>query len=515
MLALLAAIMLLAPAKPDPAAPPTPLAAYQPTPQDYVQAAPDFVDHEALLAALTDAGTNWTELAQALDSCPAANNDVDQFGGLGLTYRNMAWLIQTAPHLDRLELTAAMLKSNQDYARYAADYRGYDMKSEFFKRYVLNYRLDDEPVTAWREELVNRYLKYKSDTPGDPKEIAALVIAASAGFKTIERGYFGNLADPVSIDNARAGTERELTLLTAAVLRAMGWGVRYTREGRTGKTWVEVYTGPSDIYDASAWIPVYPTAPEQTGYYTYARELCGGEIGVITAGDAFATEQVTPRYTDVCALVPHIMRGGVEDKEYKHWSIEAWYDGRYVPLDDIAAADDATNPVVGLPEGLSAAPGTYYVGSPGAYLLTAGVRYPGGYVHLITQKVDAQPSTPIDVALCIDPPADLPVAAMAERSAGDGAPQTGVHLYLVIDEKEPSDHTLRLLEPLRATPGLEYVVQEAHASDPQAEQLIEMLKVVPEDPKPVVVLIRDGKTLLYQRGYNLNIFDWVKRALEQ
>lgn len=514
MLALLAAIMLLAPAKPDPNAPPTPQAAYQPTPQEYVQTAPEFADRDALLAALTDAGTNWTELAQALDSCPPPESDVDRFGAVGRTYRNMAWLIQTAPHLDRLELTAEILKSNMKHAVWAAEYMGYPTDSDFFKRYVLNYRLDDEPVTAWREELVKRYIKYEADTPGDPKEIAALAIAASAGFKIIERGYFGNLADPVSIDNARAGSERELTLLTAAVLRAMGWGVRFTREGRSGKSWVEVYTGPSDTYDAGAWTPVYPTAPEQTGYYTYARDLCGGEIGVITAGDAFAVEQVTPRYTDVCALMPRIMRNGAEDKEYKHWSIEAWYDGRYVPLDDIAAADDAANPVVGLPAEHSAGAGMYYVGAPGTYLLTAGVRYPGGYVHLVTQQVDVQPGTPVAVELNIDPPADLPVGAMAERTATEDAPQQGTHLYIVIDESEPSDHTLRLLEPLRTWPGLEYVVQEAHPSDPQAEALLKMLKVEPTDLKPVVVLVRDGKTLVYQRGYNLNIYDWVKRALE-
>ncbi len=515
MLAFLAAIMLLAPAKPDPAAPPTPQAAYQPTPQDYVQTAPDFVDRDALLAALTDAGTNWTELAQALDSCIPAGTDLKYFEDSGNAYHNMVWLIQSAPHLDRLELTAAMLRRNLAVANLFASYRGYNKDSDFFRRFVLNYRLDDEPVTDWRDELVTRYRMYQADTPGDPKEIWTLAIAASAGFKTIERGYFGNLADPVSIDNARAGTERELTLLTAAVLRAMGWGVRYTREGRTGKTWVEVYTGPSDNYDTSAWIPVYPTAPEQTGYFTYARDLCGGEIGVITAGDAFAVEQVTPRYTDVCALVPHIMRNGAEDKEYKHWSIEAWYDGRFVPLDDIAASDDPANPVVGLPEGLSAAPGTYYVGAPGSYLLTAGVRYPGGYVHLVTQKVDVQAGAPVAVELNIDPPADLPVEAMAERTVTADAPQQGTHLYIIIDEKEPSDHTLRLLEPLRAMPGLEYVVQEAHASDPQAEALLKMLKFEPTDLNPVVVLIRDGKTLLYQRGYNLNIYDWVKRALEQ
>ena len=46
----------------------------------------------------------------------------------------------------------------------------------------------------------------------------------AAGFRVVERGYFGNLADPVSVDNARAGTERELSILTAAALRAQGFG---------------------------------------------------------------------------------------------------------------------------------------------------------------------------------------------------------------------------------------------------------------------------------------------------
>jgi hypothetical protein len=514
MLALLAAFLLLGPAKPESAAPHPPESVPPATADEYVaQCTPDWIDREALAKALKDAGTNWTEIARALDAFrPPGDESTDA----DYAYGSMLWLVESAPHLDRLELTALVLIDNLRLALAAAQAHGYDPGSDPFRRYVLNYRLDDEPVTNWRGEVRRRYEASVSGAKAvtDPSSISAIAIAAAAGFRTIERGYFGNLADPISLDNARAGSERELTLLTAAVLRALGWAVRYTREGRTGKSWVEVYTGPGGSYDANAWIPVYPAAPEQSGYFSYAKDLCGGEIGLVTAGDAFAVEQVTPRYADVCALVPHITLGGEEQKDYKHWSIEAWYDGRYTPLDDISTADDPANPVVGLPEGTAAAAGTYFVGAPGTYMLTAGVRYPGGYVHLVTQQVQAQPGGRIEVELRIDPPPGLPVEAMAERSAGEGAPQTGTHLYVVIDEKEPSSHTLGLLEPLKATAGLDCQVLAANTSDTETQKMLtDVLKVAAGDPKPVVVLIRDGKTLLYQRGYNLSILDWVKRAL--
>ena len=481
--------------------------------QQYVDShAPAWVDRPALATALADAGSNWQELSAALDIYRPPDGRQTDAGG---AYSCMLWLITHAPHLDRLELTKAVLTDDVELAMSAAKAWGYDTESDFFRRNVLNYRLDDEPVTNWRGEIARRYSKASEGLePQDPQRISRIVVAVTAGFKTIERGFFGNLADPLSIDNARAGTDRELALLTGAALRAQGFGVRFVRENLSTKSWVEVYTGPGAKYDATAWTPVYPSAPTQTGYTNYAPELCGGRIAVVTAGDAFGMEQVTMRYSEVCAVKPTILRGGEELMNYEGWTLSAWYDGRFVPLDDLGypvSAEDypLEKPAEGAEEGV------YYVGAPGDYRATAGARYHGGIVHVLTKEFHAEPGGRVELTLTLDPPADLPLSAFVERTVGEDAPQQGTHLYVVIDEHEPSTRTLGLLEPLKSTAGLDYVVLEAHTSDAQAEALLSMLKVVADDPKPVVVLIRDGKTLLYQRGYNLNIAGWVERALAQ
>ena len=41
----------------------------------------------------------------------------------------------------------------------------------------------------------------------------------------------------------------------------------------------------------------------------------------------------------------------------------------------------------------------------------------------------------------------------------------------------------------------------------------DVLQVKDDDPRPVVILVVNGETRLYQRGYNLNLLDWVMREL--
>src|SRR5438105_15750375 len=93
------------------------LAAGQATPDAFMAAHtfPAEVDRAKLLAALQDAGQNWTELAKALDSVPARYPDAAQ---ADIAMRDLAWLILNAPHLDRLELSYAILIDNLFYSLY-------------------------------------------------------------------------------------------------------------------------------------------------------------------------------------------------------------------------------------------------------------------------------------------------------------------------------------------------------------------------------------------------------------
>ncbi len=499
------ALLTAAPALADEAAVPPEIAAA-------VAALPDHVDAVAVQAALLDAGENWVELAGAYDLL-AASRGYDEAG-----FANLTWLLNSAPHLDRLELTAEILAADITLADDAAAEYGYDRESEFFRRYVLNYRLDDEPVTDWRGELRERYL------PGDDHRrtreltIASVVLNVTSGFTEHDRGYYGNLADPLSVDNARAGTGRELALLTAAALRAQGFGTRFVRENRTGFSWVEVYTGDPRDYDPLSWLPVYPDAPERSGEAGYVAEACEGRVTVITAGDAFGREQVTARYSAVCGFVPHFMRNGEPEPGFEHWSVTAWYDGDYIPLDDLGyPLGELDYPAE--PDGEEQ---VYYLGAPGEYRFQCGTRYPGAVVHFQQHDFTAEPGGVVTLEAVLDAPAELPAAALVERNVDwtapgeDGTPLgMGTYLYLIVDDAEPSVRALDLLGRFDGRDGLEYRVLRFDTTDEADAAFIrENLKVGDNDELPVVVLVVDGVTKLYRRGFDLNIADWVGRALE-
>jgi len=474
--------------------------------ESYVLAdTPDWADRDAIREALTDAGGNWEELAGALSAVyPGASQPYDQ-----QDYLNMVWLLQHATHLDRLELTSEILVENMDEALSIAGRDGWDKAGELFRRYVLNYRLDDEPVTRWRRELRLRYA-------GGERELGALVARITAGFIERERGYYGNLADPLSVDNARAGTGRELAILTAAALRAQGYPTRFVRENLSGESWVEVYDGGPGDYDPAAWLPVYPGAPERTGEAGHAADLCGGRIALVTAGDAFGREQVTGRYSDICAVRPRFSEGGEPQPDFEHYSITAWHEGTFVPLDDLGyPLGELDYP----PDATEAEGDVYYVGAPGDYRLQCGVRYPGAVVHVQTRDFEAAAGGDVLIEVALDAPADLPQAALIERTVDwrwereEGMPP--LLLMVIYDDGEPSVRARALLAPFADDERVLFE-EDPYTSDcaDLTDWIREDLKVTDEDEKPAVILLDGaGRTLLYLRGYDLNIADWVERAV--
>ena len=483
---------------------------------------PEGVDREAAANSLRDAGENWTQLAASLEAC--AGNEAD--------LADMLWLLANAPHLDRLELQSAMLDDNLELARQWCGESGYQQGSEFFRRYILNYRIDDEPVTDWRRELMTRYqpevvIDRATETIG--KDLASeLVSRVADGFTIVERGYFGNLADPVAIDNARAGTERELALLCAAVLRSQGYATRFTRENMTGKSWVEVYGGDRMEYDPDAWLPLYPQAPQENGRGSYALELCGGSIAVVTAGDAFGREQVTARYTNVGMVRPKFSRDGHFLPEFEHWTVTAWHEGDYVPLDDLGyPTADADYPLTnGANVGDGAVP-AYVLGAPADYRLQAGVRYPGGTVQVLTRDFTIKPGDDLPLDLDIVTPLDLPDEALRERQIATEIPDEfswlneGTQLFFIHDDSEPSIRTAVLVQQFDRRDDISFHSEQwadrpegwQKPEDYQPELLRDVLRVNDNDGKPVLILIVNGELKLYLRGYNLNVADWIHRQL--
>jgi hypothetical protein len=479
---------------------------------EFIDGLPGYADAEAIQTALLDAGENWVELAEAFERLAAPAS-----GFTEADYANMVWLVDNAPHLDRLELTAEILIDNLVLANAAADGQGYERESEFFRRYILNYRLDEEPVTDWRGELLARYLPEEEHRATRELAIASVVLHVAKGFSEYDRGYYGNLADPVSVDNARAGTGREFALLTAAVLRAQGFGTRFVRENRTGMSWVEVYNGDPREYDAAAWLPVYPGAPERSGDPAYVAENCDGRVTVVTAGDAFGREQVTARYSTVCGFIPRFTRNAAADPDFEHWSVTAWADGYFEPLDDLGYPLGELD----YPTGLAEDETVYYLGAPGDYRFQCGTRYPGAVVHVQTRDFTAEPGGLVELEINLDAPADLPLTALIERRADwtePGEDETplpmGTYLYLIVDDSEPAVRARDLLTRYMAVQTIDFTeLRYDTGDDVDAAFIREQLKVRDDDALPVVVLVVDGETKLYRRGFDLNIGDWVGRAL--
>lgn len=502
-----------------PAQPPAPLV-LPAAMQEYLDSVkPAWAGDAELLAAVADGGENWRELWTALESATWGEAPPPLPGAIG-------WLIKNAPHLDRLELGAPMLATGSAIAIDDAWASGHSTESNFFRRYMLNYRFDDEPVTDWRQALKFRYFQHRpEDQLIDPATLRGIASAACADFSIRERGYFGNLADPLSIDNSRAGTKRELALLTAAVFRALGYATRFVRDNASAESWVEVYgggpVGAGDSgYDPAAWLPVYPAAPEHSGDFTYAATLCSGRISVVTAGDAFGREQVTAHYGPVARVRPVFLRGEVEVEDYEHWSISAFSKGAWVPLDDLEYPSSDKDYPLDEPAADENGSVWYTLGAPGRYMFTCGARYPGGVTDVQTSIFAVEPEDYFEHYFGLDAPADLPPAAWVERSVslpqGDTgfiSPQ-GRYLYLVTDDSEPSVRARELFKPFLPMSSLQYRELRRDTNDAGAAAFIkEVLGVSETDGLPVAVLVIDGRTALYTRGFNLNAADWVRRAL--
>lgn len=518
---------------------------------------PEGLGRKEVQASLEDAGANWAHLAHAVRWASKFNKSKS-----GNPVYNpemlaaMSWLLVNAPHLDRIEMTSNSLIETAGWSLEHSD--EFDTRSDLFRRYVLNYRFDDESCSDWRlgfgvifrdktpenQSIMDAYPEARS-ARGEAEDedylksigwtfdqewhepifattVDRIVFESTYGFRVIDRGYFGNLSDPISLLHSRAGTKRELSILVAAALRSQGYATRFVRENRSGESWVEVYSGDPKHYDAQAWTPVYPTAPDKTGDVSYAAELCGGRICVITAGDAFGREQVTGRYTQTSAYTPTFWGDEGEDLDFSSYAITAWNDasGSFVPLDDLEyPASDKDYP---LDETQAAPQEKQFELGLGEYRIEYGVRYPGGISHVRTKAFTLGGDfTNIKVLYLVAAPDDLPQAALVERDLGDftDSPRLmhqGRYVFLIGDGGEPSLRELDLLKDLETRNSVYYQHwRMVGASDEDRAFVKDVLKVdEAKDKLPVVIVVVDGKTTMWLQGYNLNVAQWVERALE-
>ena len=296
-------------------------------------------ERDALAAALDDAGANAPELARAVETLEAEERDA------------AVRLIMDMPHLDRLEMTAETLV---EHVAVSFEERDGTPDSLFFP-YVLNYRIDREPVEDWRAGLRERW---GGEEPAE--ELARRInrdVAASVAER--DRGFFGPVQAPLFTLSAGSGSETEIAILTTAALRAVGVPSRRVRvpalggeEG--GASWIE-------FHDGDDWRPLYPLEPTAFGDTGFIEREHDENVTIVEAGAGFETELVTERYTPTARLTLAFVSEGEPASDFEHFAVSVPNGGGLVPLDALQAVADGE--------------GTFEAKlGNGTYVVAAGVR---------------------------------------------------------------------------------------------------------------------------------------------
>jgi len=177
------------------------------------------------------------------------------------------YLFGNIPRLDRLEMTAEALN---DHIRGALDRRSESeagLPDSIFLTCVLDYRVDQEPVSAYRASLREYWMTVLSAEVSDPGETARTMVSIlEEGIEISKQGYLGGVEPPLVVLSTGNATPVECTVVLCASLRSMGVPARQIvgwfggEEGGT-RRWVEVYSCES------GWIPLsLPWEPVPDGF---------------------------------------------------------------------------------------------------------------------------------------------------------------------------------------------------------------------------------------------------------
>ena len=341
-------------------------------------------DHEyaqGVLDALADAGTNWTELWEAIDRTE------------GIVWSHTCWLVINMPHLDRLEMTKDTLQEHARFAYATRTQLPYTAPQELFREYILTYRIGDEPVRPWRSEIWWEY----ADLVGESIEETARAINqwVYENLEVRERGFFGPRPDPMSVIRAGTGTESDIAAVAIAMCKTFGVPARSARvsvlgEEEGGRTWLEVYTD-------DGWVPMYPDNPDAFGDTGLIERDHPHNVTVVSVSAAFTNQQVTSRYSDTGTVVLRFTRNGEPVEDFEHFSVSAWNDGAWLPLDDLGF--DLEEERMTAEEG-----GFPAVLGDGVYVVQAGVRNARGDAYVQTVPVTVEPGDEIELTIALDVP---------------------------------------------------------------------------------------------------------------
>ncbi len=259
------------------------------------------------------------------------------------------YLFAGIPRLDRLEMTSEAL---MDHVIGAIDSRDewYDsIPHEVFLEGLVGYRMDEEPVTAYRTPLFTHWHQRLGEADTTVSAVAERLAWSISAMRVRQPDFMGGMPSPRDVLASGGGTPAELRLLLGCSLRAMGIPVRSVYgwfQGVAGREtgWLEYWTG-------EGWRAV--TLPSDSVPEGFAG------LSLAVAGDEYVTSAMVP--TGVVALEP--VDGAVESFLVA-FSIPAR--GRLIPLDWLDVSP--------------AAPCTVEVGA-GSYYLHLSRRLPDGGVR--------------------------------------------------------------------------------------------------------------------------------------
>jgi peroxiredoxin len=351
------------------------------SPQDsaLLALAPDSL-RPAFKEALAYAGRNWTELAFAVATAPPEQR------------AEAVWLINSMPHLDRLELTRAVLLEHIEYAHIAETAFKYRAPDSLFRDYILTYRISDEPVTAWRKLLFDRFspAARKSKSAADAARVVSRWLADSV--HTVKRGFLGPMKSPELVLSSRSGTNEETAVLAAAILKSLGIPCRRVKVPWLGAedndaSWLEVYSD-------GKWLPCYPLEPKAFGDFGWLERVHDDNVTIAVATSAFDQRLVTESYTPGAQVRVRVTACGVPLPRFENFAFSVFNAGAWRPLDELNTVTDSLGEF------------ECFLGN-GRYLLVAGQRDPRGDPYVVTRELAVESGKNLDILLDLTAPATL------------------------------------------------------------------------------------------------------------
>ena len=326
--------------------------------------------------SLTDAGRNWTELANAV-------RELD-----GEERAACIRLVNGMPHLDRLEMTAETLVEHVEYAYRVRTEMPYTVPDAMHEPYILTYRVEEEPVDAWRAELWERFAPLAESERTVEATARAINRELAAAVSGREKEFFGPRQSPLLTLRTGRGTDAEISILAAAAMKAVGIPSRQAGVPALGSeegaaSWIEVFTGEQ-------WIPLYPLEPDAFGDFSFAEEEHWRNVTVVVTRSAFEELLVTESYTEVGTIELSFVSGGEPAAGFEHFSISVLNRGALVPLDALDAVADDDGQF------------TATLGN-GRYIIQAGTRDESGNPFVMMRHISLTPGSTKRLAFDVSP----------------------------------------------------------------------------------------------------------------